>query len=128
MKTAFSKGSRMCLVLIMALSSWFARGCSKDNSQGAPPVSARTNLMAGVTASDLRAEVTVPHLWCTVNAMWLEEGRLRVALHIDSAGGLGPVRVSRLYNSVAVGDAKTGSTSMPRSHLSSAKRKWHQLF
>lgn len=76
--------------------SWLpVLGCSKGDSEVADQDGVRQGVKAGVTASDLRTEVTVPHLWATVKAVSVKSGRLAVAVHIERAGGLEPVKVSQ---------------------------------
>jgi hypothetical protein len=92
-----------CLVGIVLASCVVCAACDSGEPEAGGPDAVPHGTIAGVTPSDLQAEATAPHLWCTVKAMWLEQGRLNVALHVESRG-LGPVEVSRLDNSVAIGD------------------------
>ena len=48
-----------------------------------------------VEASDLRREITVPHLWATVEAMSSGKSGTTCTLLIQGSNGLGPVRVLR---------------------------------
>ena len=91
------------LVVALALLTWPAVGCGKDSNQAVQQGSESASVKAGVTASDLRMEVTVPHLWATVKAVSVQSGHLAVTVHIERAGGLEPVKVSQFDMMGALG-------------------------
>ena len=79
-----------------ALALLLAAGCGKEKAPVVPPLGPSVVVTAGVTAADLQAEIKVPHLWVTVEGIWLEKGVVSIWLRVERAGGLEEVSVSQL--------------------------------